>query len=176
VRRGRSNVWWQEDSRIKSSKSNATCPRIQWDTPRYSVVGGGEGRGVAGTPVRGYILTRWAENHDSVIRNATRIHVMHSSLSSFFQEPGARCNNKEMALHQVLVHSHGHQVMYLFLSPLWKCADHFSSSLLTEEINSTEDGTYAQHQMLRPSWNLNSKLTSGRRKFGLPWRVSTAGT
>jgi len=76
------------------------------------------GGGGAGTPVRGYVLTRWAENHDSVIRNATRIHVMHSSLSSFFQEPGARCNNTEMALHQVLVHSHGHQVMYLFLSPL----------------------------------------------------------
>jgi hypothetical protein len=135
MRRGRSNVWWwQEDSRTKSSKSNASCLRIQWGTRRYSVVGWGlGGGGEAETPVRGYVLTRWAENHDSVIRNATRIHVMHSSLSSFFQEPGARCNNTEMALHQGLVHSHGHQVMYLFLSPLQKCADHFSSSLLTEE-------------------------------------------
>jgi hypothetical protein len=57
--------------------------------------------GGAETPVRGYVLTRGAENHDSVIRNATQIHVMHSSLSSFFQEPDAGCNNKEMALHQV---------------------------------------------------------------------------
>jgi hypothetical protein len=71
------------------------------------------------TLVRGYILTRWAGNHDSLIPYTIRIRVMHHSLSSFFQEPGARNNNnKETTLHQVLVHSHEPQVMDLFLLPL----------------------------------------------------------
>jgi hypothetical protein len=35
-------------------------------------------------------------------------------LSSSFQEPGVGSNNKEMVLHQVLVHSHGPKLMHLF--------------------------------------------------------------
>jgi hypothetical protein len=56
-----------------------------------------------------------------LIRNATRIHFIYSSLSSFFQEPGAASNNKEIVTHQVLMHRHGPSYGFISLTIIKMC-------------------------------------------------------